>query len=78
MTNFQSYLDISYDEQSSMNERQLLRNGRKELSGFKKLFFKRIHPKKERRLCAQTHWLYIVETFDMSQMIPKECVHKVY
>ena len=46
MTNFQSYLDISYDEQSSMNERQLLRNWRKELSGFKKLFFKRIHPKK--------------------------------
>ena len=29
----------------------------------------------ESRLCNQTHWLYIVETFFMSQMNPNEFVH---
>jgi len=29
----------------------------------------------ERRLCAQTQLLYIVETFHLSQMNPKEFVH---
>ena len=29
----------------------------------------------ESRLCDQTQWLYIVETFYMSQMNPKEFVH---
>ena len=29
----------------------------------------------ESRLCAQTQWLYNVETFYMSEMNPKECVH---
>ena len=27
------------------------------------------------RLCDQTQWLYILETFYMSQMNPKEFVH---
>ena len=30
----------------------------------------------ESRLCNQTQWLYIVETFYMSQIKPKEFVHK--
>ena len=29
----------------------------------------------ESRLCDQTQWLYIVETFYMYQMNPKEFVH---
>ena len=29
----------------------------------------------ESRLCDQTQWLYIVETFYMPQMNPKEFVH---
>ncbi len=29
----------------------------------------------ERQLCTQTQWLYIVETFYMSQMNPRKFVH---